>query len=290
MHRHRALEGPALDGARTQSEKMIRKATIAAFLFLAIVFALTGCRARVSLVWDEWAWYAHDPPHRPFPILRLEIHDRFIEVLYSRPIATGLPTGKEWAGYGVSCSRDDTLYEGTWYRAIFVRASDLALLAVSVLLTIYPAGALIWSVHVRRSRRRAHACLACGYDLTGNTSGICPECGTELATLLRVKPMHWFYRAGIAIVAGLALAPVVFYLIANPSSDISLVHFVARTFSLPLGDYLAFIAYGAVAVGVYSAVTQRWGPAQSPRCPTCGRRPRPAGSSPRPQCTAKSEL
>jgi hypothetical protein len=30
----------------------------------------------------------------------------------------------------------------------------------------------------RRSRRRAKGlCLACGYDLTGNTSGVCPECG-----------------------------------------------------------------------------------------------------------------
>jgi hypothetical protein len=29
---------------------------------------------------------------------------------------------------------------------------------------------------IARSRRR-HVCFGCGYDLTGNTSGICPECG-----------------------------------------------------------------------------------------------------------------
>jgi hypothetical protein len=30
----------------------------------------------------------------------------------------------------------------------------------------------------RRNRQRAEtACLSCGYDLTGNQSGICPECG-----------------------------------------------------------------------------------------------------------------
>jgi len=23
-------------------------------------------------------------------------------------------------------------------------------------------------------------CGACGYDLTGNVSGVCPECGTEI--------------------------------------------------------------------------------------------------------------
>ena len=34
--------------------------------------------------------------------------------------------------------------------------------------------------HALRSRRRLAAgrCPACGYDLTGNTSGVCPECGT----------------------------------------------------------------------------------------------------------------
>ena len=29
----------------------------------------------------------------------------------------------------------------------------------------------------RRRRRSLGLCLACAYDLTGNTSGVCPECG-----------------------------------------------------------------------------------------------------------------
>lgn len=34
---------------------------------------------------------------------------------------------------------------------------------------------------VRKSRLLddPHRCRVCGYDLTGNVSGICPECGTE---------------------------------------------------------------------------------------------------------------
>ncbi|UCC32450.1 MAG: hypothetical protein JSU86_09245 [Phycisphaerales bacterium] len=33
---------------------------------------------------------------------------------------------------------------------------------------------------VRRSRRRRQGlCLRCGYNLTGNVSGVCPECGTD---------------------------------------------------------------------------------------------------------------
>ncbi|HEY8750526.1 MAG TPA: hypothetical protein VIM11_21260 [Tepidisphaeraceae bacterium] len=38
-----------------------------------------------------------------------------------------------------------------------------------------------WFVTFRRRRhRRANACPTCGYNLTGNTSGICPECGTAV--------------------------------------------------------------------------------------------------------------
>jgi hypothetical protein len=28
-------------------------------------------------------------------------------------------------------------------------------------------------------RRAAGLCMKCGYDLTGNTTGVCPECGTQ---------------------------------------------------------------------------------------------------------------
>jgi hypothetical protein len=41
------------------------------------------------------------------------------------------------------------------------------------------ARALAWA---RRSRRRpSNRCPRCGYDLTGNVSGVCPECGKEVA-------------------------------------------------------------------------------------------------------------
>ena len=39
------------------------------------------------------------------------------------------------------------------------------------------------ALRIRRRRRTAPGhCPACGYNLTGNTSGVCPECGT-IATL-----------------------------------------------------------------------------------------------------------
>jgi hypothetical protein len=35
----------------------------------------------------------------------------------------------------------------------------------------------------RHYRRRHNLCLTCGYNLTGNTSGRCPECGTAVPGL-----------------------------------------------------------------------------------------------------------
>ena len=47
-----------------------------------------------------------------------------------------------------------------------------------ILFAAYPMFALIRSPHRRRKRRRKLGlCTACGYDLTGNESGVCPECG-----------------------------------------------------------------------------------------------------------------
>jgi hypothetical protein len=56
-------------------------------------------------------------------------------------------------------------------RAALVFGLILAPVALFVLLEI-PA--------LRRDRRwRRGLCARCGYDLTGNVSGVCPECGAE---------------------------------------------------------------------------------------------------------------
>ena len=48
--------------------------------------------------------------------------------------------------------------------------------ATSVLPAIFA-----FKAHRSRRRRLANSCLRCAYSLTGNTSGVCPECG---------KPIH----------------------------------------------------------------------------------------------------
>lgn len=44
----------------------------------------------------------------------------------------------------------------------------------------FPTLAFIRSPLRRYHRRRNGWCITCGYNLTGNTSGVCPECGTTI--------------------------------------------------------------------------------------------------------------
>ncbi|MBU0717644.1 MAG: hypothetical protein KJ749_05290 [Planctomycetes bacterium] len=47
---------------------------------------------------------------------------------------------------------------------------------VAFLLGIYPAVSFIRGPLRRRRRRKRGLCIKCGYNLTGNVSGVCPEC------------------------------------------------------------------------------------------------------------------
>jgi len=63
------------------------------------------------------------------------------------------------------------------YRLSFVRIN---LWAVALLLGVLPCYVLVHGCLRRRYRRRHGRCLTCGYDLTGNTSGVCPECAADV--------------------------------------------------------------------------------------------------------------
>jgi hypothetical protein len=67
-----------------------------------------------------------------------------------------------------------------WHKAHDRYTRQLPLWPAILLLLIFPVR---WLEHALRQRRRRkqNACLTCGYNLTGNTTGICPECGTGIA-------------------------------------------------------------------------------------------------------------
>ncbi len=60
----------------------------------------------------------------------------------------------------------------------FFQAPLWALITVAA---VYPTVAFIRGPVRRWRRRKKGACLKCGYDLTGNVTGVCPECGTAIS-------------------------------------------------------------------------------------------------------------
>ncbi len=47
---------------------------------------------------------------------------------------------------------------------------------------IYPTIVFVRGPYRRYRRRKKGLCITCGYDLTGNESGVCPECGTKIGS------------------------------------------------------------------------------------------------------------
>ena len=84
--------------------------------------------------------------------------------------------------YGYVHIRSPGLSVG-WYRQqTGFRYSDVDanFFKLALLAATYPAICVCVAGLVRRKRRRRGCCIKCGYDLTGNTSGVCPECGVEI--------------------------------------------------------------------------------------------------------------
>jgi hypothetical protein len=50
---------------------------------------------------------------------------------------------------------------------------------VVVLASVLPILRLL--VVIRGVGKSSACCMVCGYNLTGNTSGVCPECGTAIS-------------------------------------------------------------------------------------------------------------
>lgn len=64
-----------------------------------------------------------------------------------------------------------------WEPVVEIHVPDWSLMLLFALLPV------AWFISHRRTRRRArqNGCVSCGYNLTSNTSGVCPECGTPVA-------------------------------------------------------------------------------------------------------------
>jgi hypothetical protein len=71
-----------------------------------------------------------------------------------------------------------------WHRRLDVQFASVPLWLVLATSAVLPVFGLCRATHravLRRLRKRGR-CGCCGYNLTGNTSGTCPECGSDIPT------------------------------------------------------------------------------------------------------------
>lgn len=64
------------------------------------------------------------------------------------------------------------------YRVTQLILSPAAAFMLAIVLGFFPAWVVLTPRLRRRSRRRRGECIDCGYNLVGNVTGTCPECGS----------------------------------------------------------------------------------------------------------------
>jgi len=101
----------------------------------------------------------------------------------SLPPIIHLPSRWDFSFLGISGSnrvyqiRGSTNYEQTF---------SISLWLITLIFAIYPTIAFIHGPLRRYRRRRKGLCIHCGYNLTGNTTGICSECGTTTTSSVEI--------------------------------------------------------------------------------------------------------
>jgi hypothetical protein len=111
----------------------------------------------------------------------LEFSDGKLAVHYRHTIDPGRV--REWfswsCGLGFEYRRQCIDRRGS-QRHLVVTEMAVPAAMVVIVLVAYPAWAFLRGPRRRWRRRRSSLCVECGYNLTGNVSGVCPECSTKI--------------------------------------------------------------------------------------------------------------
>lgn len=131
-------------------------------------------------------WFTSDEP------IRLE-HRRQYENMFVRRASDGAICHR----YRHGAPKDVTHYALLWQQVsptrgrtglprVYMRGIRTQVMLPVALLIAYPVWAVVGDRLIRRLRRRrlrGGHCGACGYDLTGNVTGVCSECGTPVTDI-----------------------------------------------------------------------------------------------------------
>ena len=110
----------------------------------------------------------------------VDVHGSYFNYSYLVRDSRGWPGSSVW---------NSSPFPGLHFQAIDIsdlrrRLGTLKSVSVSVhiVLVVTAVPLALWTLSAlrRRDRNAMPICISCGYDLTGNTSGTCPECSTAI--------------------------------------------------------------------------------------------------------------
>jgi hypothetical protein len=163
--------------------------SLAAFIGLTVMF-IRGFWSRDVFELDAWS------PRRISTSVRLDWGMGHVMLTVDRihydpstHFAFHWNPGQRYWSFGRLSDRIDYIQlPGLWYFRLFrdarvINTGKLSTFGIAIpdVLLIILAGVVpaVWLV-ARKRRQIAGHCVKCGYNLTGNISGVCPECGKPI--------------------------------------------------------------------------------------------------------------
>lgn len=167
---------------------MIRKAIIVVMTLLAAaagaawVWAAAGGRSVTLLSQSSDTWTLNcslESLHKRLRVVHWRFPKRRADELIINLDETPSATSRTefWSPLGFSYTRHRAVLTNG---PVSVVRIVLPLWEPLVIFGLYPAIAFIRGPLRRYRRRRRGLCIRCGYDLEGNVSGACPECGRTM--------------------------------------------------------------------------------------------------------------
>ena len=169
---------------------MIRKVTIVILSAACLACFLLGMAIRLR--WTGFSWDLHDDTFRAVEpaqhIFLSGFHPGTLTISYGYlvkqspgPLRSNRSERIDCGIFELGLCHIIRGYPGGWRNELWQYTSiGVPFWLISLLLGLYPMVAFVRGPYRRYRRRRKGLCLKCAYDLTGNVSGVCPECGEKI--------------------------------------------------------------------------------------------------------------
>ena len=157
---------------------MIRRAFIVVLTLGAVGLCAAGLATRGDTD-PRWSWRIGDTAYFRFGA---GVFTAEVDVVIDTQVPAHLPAQiPRWLGaFGYEHLILPNLGEGPGPQHAHIWRVSCPFWALVAFLASYPSVAFIRGPLRRWRRRRRGSCTECAYDLTGNESGVCPECATPV--------------------------------------------------------------------------------------------------------------